>query len=246
MKEVDKRKLVLLTCAYGRSCVFDVFVMGVHRLKDVLRNSCEITVVVVGSDEEWLKKKCKKHQFAYTDSCNKPLGMKWNNGLAFCQQLEFEHLLIMGSDDLISANVVTKYLNQGDKQGGYQGLLDMYIYDVVSRRLVYWPGYTGVRAGQSIGLGRFLTRNILDAMDWSLWAPNLDRGLDRSMSQKLSRLGVEEHSYSILNINAIALDIKTATNVSKFEDFDGIDMPLRTLGNGLLSEEELRAICQLR
>ncbi len=112
---------------------------------------------------------------------NLPLGAKCNRLLLECRELDPDAVMILGSDDLVDAFLVSAWA--GAIRGGYDyvGLTDFFVLDLEADRLAHFKGYeTEFGKGRSIGAGRCFSRSLLDRMGWVLWRPDLDRNLDSS------------------------------------------------------------------
>lgn len=87
--------------------------------------------------------------------------------------------------------------------------------------LYYWEGY-GKNSGrykESLGLGRCLSKNLVERLDYSLWLNDLNKGLDGSMERKISKLeNVKKINFTSKKYG-FACDIKTGNNITKLESF---------------------------
>jgi hypothetical protein len=149
----------------------------------------DIEVVAIVSDE--VNQRLAKH---YTDhivkASNFNIGVKWNQGLEYCKQLDFTHLLILGSDDIFSKNLIDAYLV---KDRPYIGLKDATAMSLVNGNVKHFEGYTdALRRGESVGSGRMITKEVVNKAGYKLFKP-LNKGLDLSMTQRLSEIGYSNH-----------------------------------------------------
>mmetsp|Transcript_6124 Transcript_6124/g.11981 ORF Transcript_6124/g.11981 Transcript_6124/m.11981 type:complete len:167 (+) Transcript_6124:1279-1779(+) len=96
------------------------------------------------------------------------------------------------------------------------GLRDLFFYDLATRRVAYTRGYrqTQTNLAATIGLGRTLSRGLLDLMSWKLWEDDRNRGLDQSAVRQLfSRFpSLDSVALAVLGRDAgvIAVDLKSA------------------------------------
>ena len=56
--------------------------------------------------------------------------------------------------------------------------------NLVSRTVAHWKGYECERKGEPIGIGRLVSRDYLNRVDWMPFDPNLHKSLDYSMISK--------------------------------------------------------------
>lgn len=114
---------------------------------------------------------------------NRPLGRKWRYAVKRARRLAPEHILICGSDDLVSE----AYIDHAERVvalGAHDLVapLSWYVYDGGSDPESYGAlfefAYSGNVAGHTLGAGRLYDRAFLDRVDWEIYDPELDRGLD--------------------------------------------------------------------
>jgi hypothetical protein len=69
------------------------------------------------------------------------------------------------------------------------GTLGCYLLDIKypnRKRLLYWPGYgEGPRKDEPIGIGRLISANALNRMDWTPFDSDKDNSMDWQMWQKV-------------------------------------------------------------
>ena len=92
----------------------------------------------------------------------------------------------------------------------------MYVLDLVTGRACHWQGYRGGRAHKLLGLGRLIHRSLLETVDWELWTPSRNRGLDSDMSARLRRYvgsGLNVRHLRCADADTVAIDVKTQGNM---------------------------------
>jgi hypothetical protein len=198
---------------------------------------------------------CEDHGFDYVEYPNSPLSYKWNAGVKAAEKYNPDALVIFGSDDLISSEMLQVYADK--LKGGlhFFGVRDMYFFDPITSRLGYWGGYEHTsmkeRAGEPIGCGRCFSRSVLDSMEWNLWPPQpkLDSLLDRLSLNYVKVKGFRPVSWNLNEIGARAVDIKIGTNITPF---DAIEYQELRQGDqaldylrSLLTEDDLRLLMHL-
>ncbi len=156
----------------------------------------------------------------YFDYSNKPLGAKWNYGLQQAKHIDFEYLLITGSDDIFSPGLI-EFL--AEKRVHYAGLLDFYFYDIERDLLKYCPGLRYNRKGEPHGAGRIIHRSVLEALGWRLWDDHLNSGLDASMTRKFLKLDISAF-FTHIPKGMYAVDLKSSDNIHTIEEYNGVMM----------------------
>ncbi len=126
-------------------------------------------------------------RFHYIEHPNRPLGGKFNAGIRYTCEMKWlpHYLMIMGSDQVVKPEIFGAYERViAQQKPVYIGLRDLYVADLESNRVVYWPGYTGDFAGVPIGPGRLVRIDECRRLDFKLY-PEQDRSLDVPMHARL-------------------------------------------------------------
>jgi len=126
---------------------------------------------------------------------NYPLSNKWNEGIREFKidPTHFDGVMIVGSDDLVTPSYIeaAKYLLE--KGADYIFLPSLYFYNLQDGRMHYC-------LAERLGLGRVLSRRLLDMLDWKPWPDGLNKGLDGAMWEKIKELK---------EVNIVKLDLQT-------------------------------------
>lgn len=200
----------VLTAIWKRPEITDIFFKGIKRL------GLNCTAVI----SEDIDLPC---QTVFAE--NQPLGNKWNRGLERAMENEFDYLLILGSDDLISNCLLDKY--KGYNGVDMIGVKDFYMYDIQQKRVKYFAGYNvKYNRNISIGAGRLIRRDIIERLG-RLWHPRQVKGLDSHCSKVLRVKGYQE--IVIPMGDSVVVDIKSGMNMNGFDDITGEEVPLSVL-----------------
>jgi hypothetical protein len=201
---------------WRRPEVFRIFATGVNRLK----SKFDIITLSVGSEHQESLKLCRDFGINYCEYPNKPLGAKFNAGMLAMREFRPDYVTIMGSDDLLSTETFAKIWNYCEQGVEMVGFLDLYFFDLLTGKLVYWPGYgnrgtkaDSARKGEAIGLGRTLSARVLDKMSWQPWKSDIDMSLDWYMTQRLKVLRVKPKIFTLKENNLFAVDLKSNENI---------------------------------
>ena len=95
---------------------------------------------------------------------------------------------MLGSDDIVCSKLLDVYTPSMEKGIDLIGLIDCYFLDARDSTLKYWKGYTNHRIGESIGMARMMSKDLLERMNWNVWSKGLKKGLDSSMMRNLRSL----------------------------------------------------------
>jgi hypothetical protein len=226
-----KIKLAIVTSVWKRPEIVDLFMQGIHKLKAECIDF-EITLVMSGSiqDDENIDKKgyvLKEFldgvypNFKYIEIPNEPLAAKVNATTYACKNLNVHYVMCMGSDDIMSPELLNAYIPYMRKGIDFIGVTDGYFYDTVSKRSLYWGGYREpYRKGHTLGAFRALSARLLSKWDWMPWENKDSHVLDKSMQDKLKVTPHTFESFSMKEKNVIGIDIKSSTNMTPFAKWD--------------------------
>ena len=198
---------------YGRTPLVRI---TVRRLLKV--NGCA-EVVCVGSLPDD-KAACIEEGAKWVDFPNYFLGAKWNAGFKYAQHFDPDSCLFVGSSDWLSEDwlkVMQPYL----KTRAMVGKLDTYFIDHHKRkglRAIHWPGYTQSRKGETIGIGRLLSRTILEKLAWKPFDGKLNNSLDYSMVQKVASTGGQATACYSDDIAALSISCDQWENKHRFDN----------------------------
>jgi hypothetical protein len=231
VKPGEKIKLAIVTSVWGRREIVELFVKGV----DNLIENCpdfEIQVVVSGSiqNEKNINDKGVQFDFhlngmlpyiTYIEIPNEPLAAKVNATTYACRNLGVNYVICMGSDDIMSPELLNEYAKHMRDGIDFIGVTDCYFYDTISKQSLYWGGYReDYRKGHTCGAFRALSANLLAQWDWMPWENKDSRVLDKSMQDKLKVTDHSFHSFSMKEKGLFGLDIKSSTNMTPFAQWD--------------------------
>lgn len=189
-----------------------------HTIERLLKkNEVSKVICVVDSNED--HHVCKAAGAEAIPHFEKTLGAKWNIGFMKAKEYSPDACLFVGSSDWISDNWIEycePYIGEYDMVGKPDFTLLDYGKEF---RVCHWAGYTDPRRkGEPIGIGRLLSRRILDLMDWQPMDPKLDSSLDYSMWQKVLNMGGKVGLLTTDDIKSLSLSTDAWVNKHRFED----------------------------
>lgn len=210
-----KNKILVLSTAYNRPNTEAIFHKFAHRIYE--DHGAETLLVNSGTDINLSFEK----GVSMVNWANEPLSNKWAYGLSLTKRMDWDYLLILGSDDIMSDgcfHIYDKYIDQGYDMVCWK---DIYFYHIQKKHLKYWAGYEGEREGESIGAGRLIKREVIEGLDYKLWDEGMAYGLDGSMSRRLAPLNLKTKILSLKETKEFMVDIKSEKNVSPFNSYTG-------------------------
>ncbi len=219
---VRKPRLAVLTCVYGRPEITKIFKKHLLSVEHQLSNTYTFLNIIVDSETSNEALFAQDCHFVYLNANNNPLSNKWQAGLTYLKDLQWDNLLILGSDDLMTYELLMRYQALIANNIDLIGLQDLYMYKLSTATLYYWAGYNPKhkRHGETIGLGRCLSRRLVSGMGYKLWDAGLQKNLDGNMMKNIRSSSFEFQSQAMrCQATSLAVDIKTEANVTSLEEF---------------------------
>ena len=227
-----KIKLAIVASVWKRPEVVRMFISGIKKIIDGCDNF-EISLIISESFQnysikeqssgyltnnliKWLLE-CGLKFGKIIEIPNEPLAAKVNATTYACKNLEVDYVLCLGSDDIMTPELLNEYAIHMRNGIDFIGVTDFYFYDTVSGKSLYWGGYTEpYRKGHTAGAARALSARLLRQWDWMPWENRDSHVLDKSMQDKLKVTPHTIHTFSMKEKNLFALDIKSETNMTPF------------------------------
>lgn len=214
-----KLKLAIVSAVWKRPDVFELFAKSILILKKT--SDIDIEVIISGSEGKKSKSMVEKYGFTYIEIPNDPLAEKVNAPVIYAQRLNVSHILCVGSDDLITPELLKQYIVYMKEGYDYIGVTDFYFYDLITKKSLYWGGYREkFRQGHTCGAGRILSSRLLNLWDWKPWENRHNKILDNSIQEKLKKTPHSIKTFSLKENNLFALDVKSSTNMTPFNLWD--------------------------
>ena len=197
------RNLLFLTAMHGRHDT-------VQKCIDKMPNIRRLFVYSTDEDYEFIKDKCEACVYAPND----PLSLKWQKGLEEAKKLDFEGLVILGSDDYVDEAFIN-YVSDNISKHDLIGFKDIYFES--EDDLYYWGGYTNDRIGEPIGAGRTINRRLLDEMGWQLWMRKINNSLDLLAWNRMKYYKFTKHIVSLKEQGLYMADVKDGQGITPLE-----------------------------
>jgi hypothetical protein len=142
------------------------------------------------------RKVCEGSGAVWVQAPNKPLGRKWNMAFQEAKKYNPDACLYVGSSDWLSDNWIPIMRPHVEKHH-FTGTPGCYFLDMNGTyRLCHWKGYAGYRqdrADETIGIGRLLSADLLERINWKPFIDQYDNSLDRSMKERAASVKIIDH-----------------------------------------------------
>lgn len=142
-------------------------------------------VLVVSEDEEFTYFRNKFPDVHTILRPNKPLGLKWDQGVQYIRSLKANPLIILGSDDILGENFIQN-CTELTLQGNHFICLQRWF--IHHKGTAYLCDYM---ANLPLGGGRCYSEELLKKLNYSLFDPGKDRHLDDHAWTKIRTSGLK-------------------------------------------------------
>ena len=141
-------KVLCLIALYKRHRVAELCFKGLNRLRQ------EFDITVLGVHSGGFPELCRGYDVIPYEYKNLPLGEKWNAGLREALRYDWDYLLTIGSDDLLSNELLRLYTWSEEAFGINRcGVIDL----TTGRQAIFENNYV-------IGAGRVIRRDVIERM----------------------------------------------------------------------------------
>ena len=145
-----RNKILIITAVWKRHDLTDIVLSYYGRISAASKG--KISLLAVGSEGNLSKNICKRNGWAYIERPNYPVSHKWASLVEEAKNMNFDFLIIVGSDNLLSLSLIQYYDRIYCKDSDYMlGLKDLYFYMIVNHKSYHFKGYESMT---SIGAGR--------------------------------------------------------------------------------------------
>lgn len=232
-------KLMFFLAAWKRPDITEICFMSINRLRSL--GVHEIDCVAVISEASMIEI-CERHGIKWCMHENLPLGRKKNYGLTHAMRFDFDHLIEIGSDDVLKNDFLTVY----DPWWGKRDILGMTQFVMMNSEngeCRLWNHSNG-----TFGAGRSISRVALESCKeldgYKLWSDGINRGLDNDSTFRLAEKGFLEKR--VKTDIPLLIDIKSSENINRYDFTPGGTTYEYAKAISGLSYEEVCALKDLR
>ncbi|MFW6225595.1 MAG: hypothetical protein ACOC3V_01385 [bacterium] len=208
------KKISICTPFYKKHEVTDFTFNYYKNLKEELKNKIEIILIAVGSEGEKSKKIAENNEYHYIEYPNSPLSQKSNQLYLKSKEFNVDACLKIDSDSILLKDVFYLYNDLISQNVDYFGFLDEYY--IMKKNVYHWLGYNENngpnRIGEPCGVGRFLSNDLLNKLDWKPFGDyEKDSGMDGILTKRIKLLDLKKRfSFS----NKKVFQLKTDTQIT--------------------------------
>ena len=206
--------LAIITAIHERQALTHAFLKAMSRIRDDLGVQTYIAITTGDSNLPDVQ----KFGFPYLEHPNKPLGKKWNAAVGLLRNVDFSHLMILGSDDIPSSRFIENAMKYGEYD--ISGIDGLWFWGMNPRRAGFGRfGYFPV-SKVFAGPGKVISRRIVEALDWTVWTERKNYAMDADMMLNIRRaakaFGMKLNicRYSTLESEGFLVDVKYQSHIS--------------------------------
>ncbi len=224
-------KLIIFTAIHGRVPMTKVFLSAMERIR---KETGVVCYSVVTTDDTGNIEMLEVGNHPYVEYKNKPLGEKWNRVVEYVRDIDWTHLMILGSDDIPSTSFINHTLSL---KGDIIGIQGMHFWGLNPRRAGFLKfGYWATNG--LLGAGKVLSRKIIESCNYSPWPDYVNYGMDGQMMKLISkglmgkRIHSITHKWKPVDHDVFLVDIKYEKHISSMS-------PILRRGIDLQNDEEV-------
>ena len=170
-------------------------------------------VYTAGSDGETSKRLAESFGFNYIETPNNPVSSKLNTLIQETKHGNYDGVLLLGSDNFITDELLLKYSKIDLKKSVMYGVKNLYFYRVSDRKTGVDGQY--IHNSISVGAGRLFSVKLLQEISYTPWNKTANNGLDTICS---TRIGKKEKIIKCKN--GYVLDVKHEENITSHRIVD--------------------------
>jgi hypothetical protein len=228
-------KFGIVSISYRRTEVLHLFLSSIKRLRSEI--GIDFPVVVVGDEEH--KDICDNYSVHHITQENHPATRKWNTGVEFLMMMDCEYVIILGSDDIMSTDLLKNLIKEMEKGTDLIGINKVYFYAGDGK---FKGTLRELLAPKSIlGVARTIRRGII-AQAGTLWKVDKSWGMDH-----ICLRSILPYVKTRAIVEGVLVDVKTHESLNKFT-FWVSKIPSASpvkIFHDILGEEEKQLLAQL-
>jgi hypothetical protein len=192
-------------------------------LKEVLKDEMEIILIAVGSEGKKSKEVAIGNGFHYLEYSNDSIQLKHDALYLKAKDFNPDACVKIDSDSIVSIEFFNYWNDLINNGVDYSEVLD--IYFLFKNCMCYWGGYTNKRVGEGTGVGRFMSSNLLNKLNWQIIGQE-KKGIliDTHMTNRIKPLKINRTKIKCSDINGKIIELKSKCQLTKLDDFSYNDI----------------------
>jgi len=221
----------IVTINYKRPQIFELWVASIRRLRTLVGF---FPVVCVSELED--QNMCLRNDIHFIRRQNKPVSRKWNVGLQWLETQGVDYAMIVGSDDIISDDLLISLIRGMDKGSDLIGIKDIYFFGTVG---VFKNHLYYIKREHFLGVCKTIHRRVLDEVGWQPFTQDRNFGIDGMASRAIA-----PYVKSSFTADGACVDVKGAESMNRINFWaQKIKKPCdRTIFFNFLSDDEKKIL----
>ena len=215
---MKKTKISILLPVWERPEVFAIVMRQLERFTNSNKAYDFLVFFIVSNNDSFLFQNLSLINnsglnFKTFEFSNHSLGQKLNFGIEKINELEYDFIMNLGSDDLLHSDLLKLY--EPYLNSAIIGI-DSCVFCQDSKNILNLKYYNKDRA---VGAGRLISKKVIDTIlnaNDTLYSKHLSRGLDADSAMKMQNYGFSELVLS--TDKPLIIDIKSDVNINSFEN----------------------------
>jgi hypothetical protein len=207
-KDFNGKNIIAVIPVHGRELLLKYTIRRLYEKNNLYK------VICVG-DTNPEKEVVLQEKGIWVEYNNNPLGKKWNMGFKVAQIYNPDAILFVGSSDWISSDWLDEAYKYID-DFGIIGKNEFTMADITegTLKMCHWLGYPNHtnRNKETIGIGRLVSKKLLDKINFLPFDNNLNSSMDWSMYCKCIK---NDFKVKILNNSSIFLSVSCDLWINK-------------------------------
>lgn len=152
---------------------------------------------------------------------NDPLSFKWNAAVMSLEDIDFDAVILLGSDDYVDERFV-QFVSDNIRQYEMIAFTDLYFES--DGHLYYWGGYKGQRRGEPAGAGKVYTKAFLERIRYNLFHEARNRGLDGVSWRRCKEANAKMLVTSVRKNNLFLCDVKDGEGMTDIKSLENLQL----------------------
>ena len=202
-------KIIVISCMHGRN-------KTVEYCLDKMPFIDKIMIYSTDADGKFLQ---SQDVIATAQVKNEPLSYKWAMAFYSLEQIEFDGVVILGSDDFIDEKFL-KFAQDNISNYDMIGFKDLYFKH--NDDFYYWGGYDNQRKGEPAGAGKIYSRQFLERIGFNLYPGSKNVGLDGMANKVCKDNNANMFITTLKEHDLMMCDVKDGEGMNSFEKLDNV------------------------
>lgn len=192
----------ICTINYNRPRILDLWLTSIDRLRGVCG---PMPVVVVSEREDRIS--CEEHGVHHIYQDNHPVSFKWNTGVQWLLGQGVDYVMIVGSDDIVSNNLMRNIWLAAEEGYDVIGIDKLYFYgNIRGRSSVFIP----LQSPRMLGVCRTISRSVLEPINGVICPKGVNSGMDALVTKTIA-----PHVKTTKIVDGMVVDVKSRRNINR-------------------------------